>query len=112
MADSSKREEVAQLPLNVSQRTAQSAAQSAAQSTAQGHENLIEKVASADWAEATFVRQAVLAACSQAPRTAQEVADLLNRRVRTVQQNYLRPLVKEGRLEREDGRYRSTDSSY
>lgn len=72
-----------------------------------GAQQAVERVASGRYSEAPLVRAAVLAACREQRRTAQEVAELLNRSRKTIQEHYLRPLVKEGRMRR-DGRYYRT----
>ena len=75
--------------------------------SAVGAQQAVERVASGRYSEAPLVRAAVLAACREQRRTAQEVAELLNRSRKTIQEHYLRPLVKEGRMRR-DGRYYRT----
>ncbi len=66
------------------------------------NEDPVAKVAGKSWARREDVERAILALCRGRFRTARELADQLGRAVKTISQNYVSQLVKDGRLEQKD----------
>ena len=69
------------------------------QSTPSSPQRIVERVAGSRWAPARDVRIAILSLCERTYRTVAELADLLNRKATTLQQNYVSKMLAEGLLE-------------
>lgn len=69
------------------------------QSAPSSQQSVVERVARSRWAAAQDVRVAILALCERTYRTVAELADVLNRKATTLQQNYVTKMLSEGLLE-------------
>jgi predicted HTH transcriptional regulator len=89
----------AQTAVGSPQTSPQSSSNAAQSSAGSGRgADVVARVAASRWAPRADVQSAILAACQGEFRTAHDLAALLKRSARTLQQHYLRLLVAEGRL--------------
>jgi ATP-dependent DNA helicase RecG len=61
--------------------------------------DLVARVASSNWARTEDIRAAILILCTETFQTVGQLAQILNRKGSTIQQNYVSKMVRDGDLE-------------